>query len=76
MLLSVVSGTLCFEIESKALLRHVEVEALCVLLCAGTQVYKGLWRGTVVAIKTMILPANMSGAQKREKMAIMEVGCG
>jgi hypothetical protein len=36
------------------------------------QVYKGLWRGTVVAVKTMILPANMSGAEKREKMAVME----
>ena len=36
------------------------------------QVYKGRWRGTVVAIKTMILPANMSGAEKREKMAVME----
>jgi hypothetical protein len=32
------------------------------------QVYKGLWRGTVVAVKTMLLPANMSGAEKREKM--------
>lgn len=34
--------------------------------------YKGLWRGTVVAVKTMVLPANMSGQEKREKMAIME----
>ena len=25
------------------------------------KVYKGLWRGTEVAIKTMMLPANMSG---------------
>lgn len=33
---------------------------------------KGLWRGTEVAIKTMILPANMAGAEKREKMAVME----
>ena len=32
----------------------------------------GLWRGTEVAIKSMILPARMSGAEKREKMAIME----
>lgn len=37
------------------------------------KVYKGLWRGTVVAIKTMVLPANMSGQEKREKMAMMEV---
>ena len=36
------------------------------------KVYKGLWRGTVVAVKTMVLPANMSGAEKREKMAVME----
>jgi hypothetical protein len=36
------------------------------------KVYKGLWRGTTVAVKTMILPANMSGAEKREKMAVME----
>ncbi len=33
---------------------------------------KGLWRGTEVAVKTMILPANMTGQQKREKMAVME----
>jgi hypothetical protein len=32
------------------------------------QVYKGLWRGSIVAVKTMLLPANMSGAEKREKM--------
>ncbi|GLI65582.1 hypothetical protein VaNZ11_009155 [Volvox africanus] len=36
------------------------------------KVYRGLWRGTDVAVKTMVLPANMSGAEKREKMAIME----
>ncbi|GAX79174.1 hypothetical protein CEUSTIGMA_g6614.t1 [Chlamydomonas eustigma] len=36
------------------------------------KVYKGLWRGTEVAIKTIILPANMAGAEKREKMAVME----
>ncbi|KAI8476186.1 MAG: kinase-like domain-containing protein [Monoraphidium minutum] len=36
------------------------------------KVYRGLWRGTVVAIKTMILPAKMSGAEKHERMAIME----
>ena len=32
------------------------------------QVHKGTWRGILVAIKTMILPANMAGAEKREKM--------
>lgn len=36
------------------------------------QVYKGLWRDTIVAVKSMILPANMSGAEKHERMAIME----
>uniref|UniRef100_A0A383VFW0 Protein kinase domain-containing protein n=1 Tax=Tetradesmus obliquus TaxID=3088 RepID=A0A383VFW0_TETOB len=44
------------------------------LLGKGTfgKVYKGLWRGTVVAVKTMLLPSNMSGSEKREKMAVME----
>eukprot|EP00775_Hariotina_reticulata_P009645 gene9645-9805_t len=36
------------------------------------KVHKGVWRGSTVAIKTMILPAKMSGAEKRERMAIME----
>ncbi|KIY99809.1 Serine/threonine-protein kinase PAK 7 [Monoraphidium neglectum] len=36
------------------------------------KVYRGLWRGSTVAVKSMVLPANMSGAQKRERMAIME----
>ena len=32
----------------------------------------GTWQGTVVAVKTMLFPAAMSGKEKREKMAIME----
>ncbi len=36
------------------------------------KVYKGLWRGTTVAVKSLVLPSNMSGAQKRERMAFME----
>lgn len=36
------------------------------------QVYKGIWKGSVVAVKTIVLPALMSGQEKREKMAIME----
>jgi uncharacterized membrane protein len=34
--------------------------------------YAGVWQGTVVAVKTMLFPAAMSGKEKREKMAIME----
>ena len=37
-------------------------------LLAVPQVYKGVWRGSSVAIKTMVLPARMSGAEKRERM--------
>ncbi len=36
------------------------------------KVHKGLWRGMEVAVRTMILPANMSGKEKRERMAVME----
>ncbi len=36
------------------------------------KVYKGLWRGTTVAVKSLILPSAMSGAEKRERMAFME----
>lgn len=32
----------------------------------------GYWKGTLVAVKTMMFPAAMSGREKREKMAIME----
>jgi hypothetical protein len=31
-----------------------------------------VWRRTQVAVKAMVFPANMSGKEKREKMAIME----
>lgn len=34
--------------------------------------FAGLWRGSNVAVKTMVLPAKMSGAEKRERMAVME----
>ncbi|PNH06725.1 Mitogen-activated protein kinase kinase kinase 11 [Tetrabaena socialis] len=40
------------------------------------KVFKGEWRGTEVAVKTMVLPANMSGAEKREKMLLMEIATG
>jgi hypothetical protein len=36
-------------------------------------VSRGLWQGVEVALKTMILPPELSGRQKRERMAIMEV---
>lgn len=36
------------------------------------KVYKGTWKGTVVAVKIMILPSYLSGKEKREKMAVME----
>lgn len=45
---------------------------MCMPTAANMQVYKGLWKGTVVAVKTIVLPAVMSGQEKREKMAIME----
>lgn len=36
------------------------------------KVYKAMWRGAEVAVKQIVLPASMSGAEKRDKMAIME----
>jgi len=36
------------------------------------KVYRALWQGTEVALKTALLPSGMSGAERREKMAIME----
>ena len=35
------------------------------------KVYKGIWKGTEVAIKSIMLPAHMSG-KTRERMACME----
>ncbi|GAX77878.1 hypothetical protein CEUSTIGMA_g5320.t1 [Chlamydomonas eustigma] len=36
------------------------------------KVYKGIWRGTVVAIKSMVFSKQMSNVEKHERMAIME----
>lgn len=36
------------------------------------RVYKANWKGIIVAVKVMVLPA-LSGQEKREKMAVMEV---
>mmetsp|Transcript_38872 Transcript_38872/g.115659 ORF Transcript_38872/g.115659 Transcript_38872/m.115659 type:complete len:959 (-) Transcript_38872:492-3368(-) len=36
------------------------------------KVYRGLWQGTEVAIKTQLLAGGMSADEKREKMAVME----
>ena len=44
---------------------------MAVCMCAQYgKVYKGIWRGTVVAVKSMVLPSNASS--RRERMAIME----
>ena len=44
------------------------------VLGAGTfgRVFKATWKGSMVAVKRMLFPAGMSGAAKRERMAIME----
>jgi hypothetical protein len=36
------------------------------------QVYRAWWKGSLVAVKRMLFPSGMSGAAKRERMAIME----
>ena len=52
-------------------------DAIVVYECLGEgafgKVHRGIWRGTEVAIKSMILPGNMPGQEKRERMAVMEV---
>lgn len=40
------------------------------------RVYRGKWYGSAVAVKSILLPANMSGREKREKMAVMEAAIG
>ena len=36
------------------------------------KVFRGTWRGIEVAVKRLVLPTNMSGAERNERMAIME----
>lgn len=36
-------------------------------------VYRGEWRGTVVAVKRMVLPSAMSNSERAQKMAVMEI---
>ena len=54
---------------------------ICLLILSSTfpshpkqfgKVYRGLWRGRAVAVKSMLLPTKMNGSEKRERMAVME----
>ena len=38
------------------------------------KVYKGLWRGTVVAVKSMMLPFGMTGVDKHERCVQQHAG--
>ncbi|GAX77891.1 hypothetical protein CEUSTIGMA_g5333.t1 [Chlamydomonas eustigma] len=50
---------------------HIELQEMLGQGSFG-QVYKGLWRDTVVAVKIMVMPNQMSDNEKRNRMAIME----
>lgn len=42
------------------------------LLTLPPSLAAGTWRGSVVAVKAIVLPAALSGKAKRERMAVME----
>ncbi|MEW5313559.1 MAG: hypothetical protein WDW38_005117 [Sanguina aurantia] len=52
------------------------ISSVQLLECLGCgsygRVYKARWRGSLVAVKSLVLPASLSGAEKRQQMAIME----
>ena len=66
------SGHVCDATVSSAANNAIELGELLGKGSFG-QVYKGVWRGLTVAVKSMVLPLKTKGSEKKEQMALIEL---